>query len=716
MLTTRWFSLAALAVVALAVVLGIQQTDRGGATNATGASGDVESFLARSPAQVAPSDESAAQEPALLDSGAMDPDSAEDSLPAVAAPAASDLEPLEYDQPLRRSIGSNSEPLEFVFLGEAEALIRVQVDGKSGMDPVARLSRPDGDLLAENDDESSVNRDSLLILRLPERGAYVLSVTPFDAASAGEFVVSLEQLDVEADEEPRSVSLGESVTGVFGEPGDRDIVLLDLESPADVGFILDGATGVDTYIEIFGPDGNFVGFDDDSGHGLDAALTLRLATAGTYRVELTPVNAKIGSYSLTVAERPPASDVLDAPTAPGLLNFETSRDHPADRAALAYWSALRDQNAGEVFRLAGPEALALWGWDSATDTARDITTLLAIGVTGFPRSTVTLAEGDRARTHVTLVSEDGSAAGTLVVDSLRVDDAWRVDFAQRFFPRSETGYDGPLPIPVAPPPLRVGPDSAPSITAVSAVVVDGASGTVLYSRDGNRPLAPASLTKIATAALAIERGDLNAMHRVTVDSAKMVGSTLMGLVPGDRFSLGDLLYGLMLPSGNDAAIAVGRAISGDDGVFVAELNALLARVGLSDSRFTNPHGLDEAGHRASAHDLAMLARFAMTMPEFREIVSTRSWTAVGSREIELSNTNRFLTAYPGADGIKTGFTRAARASLVASAERNGHRVFVALLDDSNRDGDAAALLNWVFANYCWPDGGDSSASCSVLAE
>ncbi|HJN92050.1 MAG TPA: serine hydrolase [Dehalococcoidia bacterium] len=714
MLTTRWFSLAALIVVAVAIVLGIQQTDRGRASSAADAAGA--GTVAALPEEAALSSEPTALGARSSEDADIASDSAEPPPVLADPPALSDLDRLEYEQPLIRVVGSNSEPLEFAFQGEAGTLIRIQVDGKAGMDPVASLSGPGGDLLAENDDESSVNRDSLIIVRLPQSGAYVLGVSPFDAASAGEFEVSLEQLDDEPDEGPRSVALGETVAGAFGEPGDRDIVILELESAADIGFILDGATGVDTYIEVFGPDGSFVGFDDDSGHGLDAALTLHLATAGTYRVEVTPVNAKIGAYSLTVVERPPASEVLDAPTAPGLLDFETSRDHPADRAAIAYWSALRDQNASEVFRLAGPEALALWGWDSATDTARDITTLRAIGVTGFPRSTVTLSEGDRARTLVTLVSEEGGAAGTLVVDSLRVDDTWRVDFAQRFFPRSETGYDGPLPIPTAPPPLRMGPASAPPITAVSAVVVDGVSGSVLFARDGNRPLAPASLTKIATAVLAIERGDLAAIHDVTVDSGKMIGSTLMGLRPGDRFSLRDLLYGLMLPSGNDAAIAVGRAISGDDGIFVAELNALLARVGLNDSRLTNPHGLDEAGHRASAHDLAMLARYAMTMPAFREIVSARSWTASGSREIELSNTNKFLTGYPGADGVKTGFTRAARASLVASAERNGHRVFVALLDDSNRDGDAAVLLNWVFANYCWPDGEGLVGSCSVSAE
>src|SRR5205823_13637547 len=114
-----------------------------------------------------------------------------------------------------------------------------------------------------------------------------------------------------------------------------------------------------------------------------------------------------------------------------------------------------------------------------------------------------------------------------------------------------------------------------------------------------------------------------------VDSRAMRGSTVMGLIPGDQFTLRDLLYGMILPSGNDAALAIGRAVSGSDAAFVEQMNALVERLGLNESHFVNPHGLNAVGHETSAYDLAVLARYAMTLPEFRTIVSTTAWTARG---------------------------------------------------------------------------------------
>jgi D-alanyl-D-alanine carboxypeptidase len=176
----------------------------------------------------------------------------------------------------------------------------------------------------------------------------------------------------------------------------------------------------------------------------------------------------------------------------------------------------------------------------------------------------------------------------------------------------------------------------------------------------------------------------------------MVGSSLMGLLPGDCFQLRDLVYGLMLPSGNDAALAIARHITGSDAAFVDAMNALLARLELKDSHFVNPHGLDAKGHVASAHDLALLANYAMTLPFFEQVVSARQWTARGSRVIALPNVNGFLSGYAGADGVKTGFTDGAGRTLVASATRNGKRVFVALLNAPNRYEDAGKLMDWAF--------------------
>jgi D-alanyl-D-alanine carboxypeptidase (penicillin-binding protein 5/6) len=242
----------------------------------------------------------------------------------------------------------------------------------------------------------------------------------------------------------------------------------------------------------------------------------------------------------------------------------------------------------------------------------------------------------------------------------------------------------------------------PAIGARAAVVVDEASGAVLYDKEAHVALPPAILTKIATAILALERGDLDAWVDIDVDSSTMRGSTIMGLLPGDRFTLRDLVYGLMLPSGNDAALAIGRYLAGSDSAFVGELNALLSRLGLFDSRFANPHGLGNRDHNVSAYDLAMLSRYAMSLPGFFQMVNTPYYSAHGSRTLSFSNINTFLGYFPGADGVKTGYTRSAGSTLAASAWRNGRRLFVVVLNSNTRNEDARQLLNWAYANYAWP--------------
>ena len=258
-----------------------------------------------------------------------------------------------------------------------------------------------------------------------------------------------------------------------------------------------------------------------------------------------------------------------------------------------------------------------------------------------------------------------------------------------------------VPAPWALPPVAVKSLPPPTTGARTALVLDGSSGSVMYQKDGERSLPPASVTKIATAILATEAGSMDQWVTVDVDSRQMPGSSVMGLVPGDCFRLRDLLYGLMLPSGNDAALAIGRHIAGSDAAFVDRMNGLVQRLHLADTHFENPHGLDTAGHVASAHDLALLARYAMTIPDFTSVVGASRWTAQGSRTIPLTNTNAFLPSYPGADGVKTGFTDDAGRTLVASVTKNGRRVFVVLLNAPNRDADAKLLFDWAFANFVW---------------
>jgi D-alanyl-D-alanine carboxypeptidase (penicillin-binding protein 5/6) len=269
--------------------------------------------------------------------------------------------------------------------------------------------------------------------------------------------------------------------------------------------------------------------------------------------------------------------------------------------------------------------------------------------------------------------------------------------------RTPTSREAPLQpsISAVPPMLREG-RPVPAVDASAVIVMDEASGAVLWEQNADARLAPASLTKIATAVVALQKGDFAKVVEVDVDSRAMPGSTVMGLVPGDRFSLQDLLYGVMLPSGNDAALAVGRAVSGTDGGFVWEMNTLVAKLGLRDTHFANPHGLGNTNHYTSAYDLAALARYAMSVEGFAPLSTTRSWTASGSRDIRMSNLNTFLGSYPGADGMKVGYTRRAGHTLVASATRNGHRVYVVLLNAPQSKADAAKLLDWAFSSHVWP--------------
>lgn len=257
------------------------------------------------------------------------------------------------------------------------------------------------------------------------------------------------------------------------------------------------------------------------------------------------------------------------------------------------------------------------------------------------------------------------------------------------------------PAPWQPSPiLRASAPLPPRVGALSAIVIDEASGGTLYESDPHRQLAPASLTKIATAIVVLRNGGLDDEVTSDVDGFLMRRSTTMGLYSGDRVSRRDLLYGLMLPSGNDAALVLGRSIAGSDDEFVVRMNALVRELGLRDTNFTTPHGLGRGGY-SSAYDMAMLARHAMQHPEFAEIVRTISWNVTGSRSYAVHNVNSFLFSYDGADGVKTGYTNSAGRTLVASATRDGHRLYAVLLNDQAMYSDASALLDWAFAHHAW---------------
>ncbi|MCC7353608.1 MAG: D-alanyl-D-alanine carboxypeptidase [Anaerolineae bacterium] len=236
----------------------------------------------------------------------------------------------------------------------------------------------------------------------------------------------------------------------------------------------------------------------------------------------------------------------------------------------------------------------------------------------------------------------------------------------------------------------------PKPTAKAALLVDVDTKTILYERQMTLRLPQASTTKIMTAVLALEQGRLD--DRVTVPANLEADGSLMGLQPGETLTLKELLYGLLLPSGNDAALVIAQHISGSVESFVAAMNAKAQALGLADTHFENPHGHDSPNHYTSARDLWFLATYALENPVFAEIVSTPAAKVAGR---DLVNRNEMLVGYPDVDGVKTGTTDLAGECLVVTVRRDGHRALAVVLGSNDRYADARALLDYYYTNYGW---------------
>lgn len=254
----------------------------------------------------------------------------------------------------------------------------------------------------------------------------------------------------------------------------------------------------------------------------------------------------------------------------------------------------------------------------------------------------------------------------------------------------------------AQPPVSAEPPPLEGVAADSYIVMEASTGRVLAGHQPNKRRPPASLTKVMTALLALERGGLWDVVTIDDEVLNLRNSTLMGLKPGDQVNLVDLLYGLMLPSGNDAAIAVAKHISGSQAAFVQQMNRRAASIGLRDTHFANPHGLDSrrGDHFSTAYDMAQLARVAMNHPAFERLAATSYHVGYTQQrphsQYRMANLNRLLGSYPGADGVKIGFTNGAGQTIIGSATRNGVRLIVAVLGSEDRFTDAAALLDLGF--------------------
>lgn len=247
--------------------------------------------------------------------------------------------------------------------------------------------------------------------------------------------------------------------------------------------------------------------------------------------------------------------------------------------------------------------------------------------------------------------------------------------------------------------MRVPARAELNVSAEAAVLMHADSGRVLYEKNADEHMLIASTTKIMTAIVVLEHCKLDDLVEVDSRSAGIEGSS-MYLKAGESYTVEDMLYGLMLVSGNDAASALALHVADNMEDFAELMNEKAQELGMTESSFKNAHGLDEEGHYSTARDMAKLAAYCMENEDFARIAGTVSHT-VG--EQTLVNHNRLLREYDGCLGLKTGYTMAAGRTLVTCAERDGARYVCVTLDDPDDWDDHKSLYDWAFANYSFAE-------------
>ncbi|MEE0868120.1 MAG: D-alanyl-D-alanine carboxypeptidase family protein [Clostridia bacterium] len=249
--------------------------------------------------------------------------------------------------------------------------------------------------------------------------------------------------------------------------------------------------------------------------------------------------------------------------------------------------------------------------------------------------------------------------------------------------------------------LNIYPAHSYAISAKSAIVIDSASKRVLYEKNAYEKLPMASTTKIMTGLLACESGRLEEIVTVSPNASGTEGSSLwLGI--GEKMSLENLTYGLMLRSGNDAAVAIAEHLAGCSEAFAAMMTVRARDIGAMNTRFQNPNGLDAEGHYTTAYDLALISRFAMKNKKFAQIVATKNKTIPweGSKwDRSLKNHNKMLWRYEGCNGIKTGFTKKCGRCLVTSAKRGDEQYICVTLNAPSDWEDHTQMLDDAFATY-----------------
>lgn len=236
----------------------------------------------------------------------------------------------------------------------------------------------------------------------------------------------------------------------------------------------------------------------------------------------------------------------------------------------------------------------------------------------------------------------------------------------------------------------------PAISSASAILVDGDTGRVLYTHNSHEKKQIASITKLMTALVAVESTpDLDTLITVEEEWTLAEGSSIY-LRPGETLTLRTLLYGLLLASGNDAALAVAGGCAGDVETFVDWMEQRAESLGMKNTSFANPSGLNDEEHYSTAYDMSLLARECLAYPELCEIMATRSITLEGH---SFANHNKLLWQYEGCIGMKTGYTQLAGRTLISAARREGQTLICVTLDDPEDWKDHAALLDYGFQTY-----------------
>lgn len=253
-------------------------------------------------------------------------------------------------------------------------------------------------------------------------------------------------------------------------------------------------------------------------------------------------------------------------------------------------------------------------------------------------------------------------------------------------------------------------------SATAACVLELGSGRVLYAHNAHTQLPMASTTKIMTALVALERGDMDAPVTCSKNAYGVPGTSIY-LNLGETLSLDDMLTGLMLASGNDAAVAIAEHIGGSVEGFAQLMNARAQEIGAQHTHFITPHGLPQEGHVTTAYDLALIAREAMRRDDFRELVSTQRATIPWENheyDRVLNNKNKLLSTYEGATGIKTGYTRAAGRCLAFGARRDGMELVGVVLGCADWFDESARLLDACFDEYALAPLCDANVSLGTV--